>query len=504
MAFLGLLFLSRFAVAQSFTFYVTSDQGYTAGPYRDNMRNFRGVCESIALLEPGAFMISPGDLTPAGDIHWTLKKYLGESIIWYPVVGNHDVDEEGVMWLRGYNERGNELPYIVNQGPRRCIETTYSFDYENAHFVILNEYFDGESDTGADGDICDALLGWLENDLQMTEKELIFVIGHEPAFPQPDADNGVVRHPGSCLNQYPEHRDNFWRVLKEYDVFAYICGHAHTYNASQIDGVWQIQSGHARGDDEPSAPSTFLKIHVDGMLVTVDVYRETGEDWDYQDIHHTFSNRISVEAKVILQGPYDPVTDSMTTHLNTAGYLPKTSPYVEDSRTVEDIPEDVTDWVLVELMTHPDSAAVAQRSAFLHSDGRIVDDDGLNGQLPFRVLEGAYYLRIQHRNHLSVMSQEPLNFGYLEPTVYDFTQGLHQYFGGEAAQVDHEPEVYGLYAADVNQDGMVKLADELARIRPKNLHMGYLNEDVDLNGVVSLASELNRVRKNALRATHAK
>ena len=62
----------------------------------------------------------------------------------------------------------------------------------------------------------------------------------------------------------------------------------------------------------------------------------------------------------------------------------------------------------------------------------------------------------------------------------------------------------GYLACDENQDGVIKLADELNLIRPQNLQMGYLNEDVDLNGVISLASELNRVRKNALRATNAK
>ena len=56
-------------------------------------------------------------------------------------------------WLRIFNRDGNTLPNIVNVGPAGCAETTYSFDYGNAHFVVLNEYFDGSSDVGADGEV---------------------------------------------------------------------------------------------------------------------------------------------------------------------------------------------------------------------------------------------------------------------------------------------------------------------------------------------------------------
>ena len=50
---------------------------------------------------------------------------------------------------------GVSLPNIVSAGPPGCEETTYSFDYGDAHFVVLNEYYNGISDRGTDGEVAD-------------------------------------------------------------------------------------------------------------------------------------------------------------------------------------------------------------------------------------------------------------------------------------------------------------------------------------------------------------
>ena len=113
-------------------------------------------------------------------------------------------------------------PDIVNIGPSGCPETTYSFDYDNAHFVVVNEYCDNDGDDVTDGDIPDHLYNWLANDLATTAKEHIFVFGHEPAYPQPDADNGRARHMDDSLNAHPANRDRFWNLLKNAGVVAYL------------------------------------------------------------------------------------------------------------------------------------------------------------------------------------------------------------------------------------------------------------------------------------------
>ncbi len=254
----------------------------------DTPAYFRGACEAMARHGELSFLLSPGDLDPPARVHWTIQQYLGQLLPWYPVVGNHEIEHESHMsWLRGHNPGGDSLPGIVNTGPALSVETTYSFDQGDAHIVILNQYFDGSSDTGTDGDVDDALYDWLDADLAATEKPYIFVSGHEPAFPQADADWGRERHMDDCLNAHPANRDRFWSLLKEHQVLAYLCGHTHNYSAVEIDGVWQIDVGHARGAGDPDAPSTYLLIHVGATGVDLEVFRDTHlGSYAYTDIVH--------------------------------------------------------------------------------------------------------------------------------------------------------------------------------------------------------------------------
>jgi predicted phosphodiesterase len=114
-----------------------------------------------------------------------------------------------------------------------------------------------------------------------TTHERIFVVGHEPAYPQPDVDNGRLRHETDSLNAYVAHRDRFWDLLKGKGVVAYICGHTHNYSLVKIDGVWQLDAGHGRGLGDTGAPSTFSLIHVDGPIVTYETYRDAASGGSY-------------------------------------------------------------------------------------------------------------------------------------------------------------------------------------------------------------------------------
>jgi PKD repeat protein len=98
-----------------------------------------------------------------------------------------------------------------------------------------------------------------------------------------------LRHLGDSLDQYPANRDRFWSLLQNEGVLAYFCGHTHNYSAVNVDGVWQVDAGHARGAGDTGAPSTFVVVHVDGGTVTFDAYRDEHDGtYDYDDItHHT-------------------------------------------------------------------------------------------------------------------------------------------------------------------------------------------------------------------------
>lgn len=267
-----------------FSLVVTADmRGYSGPDYYDTQQYFRGTCEAIAALGSGAFMVSPGDIDPPGGVKWTIEQYIGSDYMWYPMVGNHELPGAGnesypgsnMDWLRGYDYGA------VNPGPSGCPETTYSFDYENAHFVMLNEYCDTTGDTVTDGDVPDHLYDWLVGDLSATDKTHLFVFGHEPAYPQPDADNGRVRHVGDSLDGHPANRDRLWNLLRDEGVVAYICGHTHNYSAVALDGVWQLDAGHARGLGDTGARSTFIWIDVHGDLITFKTYRDDANGGPY-------------------------------------------------------------------------------------------------------------------------------------------------------------------------------------------------------------------------------
>jgi hypothetical protein len=137
----------------------------------------------------------------------------------------------------------------------------YSFDYGNFHFAAVNEYYDGISDKGLDGDIVLETYNWLEQDLKASSGKHIFVIGHEPLVSIPDMDNGRHRHTDDSLNEYPRNAVRFYQLMMKYNVVAYICGHTHSTSYANINGLWQIDAGHSRGTEDVYPEMVFSKIN---------------------------------------------------------------------------------------------------------------------------------------------------------------------------------------------------------------------------------------------------
>jgi hypothetical protein len=226
---------------------------------------FRGAVEAMRAAGTCAFMVSPGDIDPPGPVYDVVRSVLGSSCPWYPVIGNHEAETpEDVAWLQAFNAGGTSVPRVVNPGPAGCTETSYSFDWGPAHFVVIDEYYRDAGPIGTTGDLSAAVLAWLDADLAATAQPLKVVFGHEPGWPQPDADPPHrLRHLGESLDRTPANRDAFWNVLVTRGVRAYVCGHTHDYSIIMMNGVWQVDVGHARGTADTGAPSTFLRMMVD-------------------------------------------------------------------------------------------------------------------------------------------------------------------------------------------------------------------------------------------------
>ena len=272
---------SRTMTPREFEFVVTSDMREFTPPQYSGTEYFRGACEAIRDVGAGAFMICPGDIDPPDRVRATLDTVFGINYPWYPVVGNHEAETPSDMeWLRAW--ASNDIPGLVRRGPPGAETTTFSFDHGKFHFVVLNQYYNGQKDTGSKGDVVDELYEWLKSDLRSNRRREVIVIGHEPILPTPDMDNGRLRHETDSLNAYPENSRRFHELMLQHKVKVYLCAHTHNASIVDLEGVWQIDSGHARGKGDLGAPSTFVRFLVKGRKCTVEFYRQSEINGPYR------------------------------------------------------------------------------------------------------------------------------------------------------------------------------------------------------------------------------
>ncbi len=267
-------------VSTGFNFTVSADP-------RDKITQWDNVLAAINsnVGGPGIFHLSAGDIDPLQPLRDKIDVRFGPSALWYPGIGNHEMETPADMtWLRNEYNNGNgvrtPLKNFTNQdGPASTVETTYTWDYGDAHFIMLNEYWDGTSDTGTDGDVVPALYDWLAADLAANSQPVVFVFGHEPAFP-------FNRHVGNSLDKYPANRDAFWNLLETEGVQAYFCGHTHVYKRYQPnpDGTWQIDVGNA-GNVSDGYPDghTFANVTVGSAEVRYDIWRNISGNFALED-----------------------------------------------------------------------------------------------------------------------------------------------------------------------------------------------------------------------------
>ena len=232
---------------------------------------------------------------------------------------------------------------------------------------------------------------------------------------------------------------------------------------------------------------------IEGSLLSAKTYywRIAGETLHgqtfYSDIWNFTAQPITIAAKIYLQGPYAG-GDTMNTSLNRDHFIPVSQPYSTEpwkyggDESVAEIPQGVVDWVLLELRKGLSSTTVvAKRAAFLKSDGRIVDLDGISPVAFSGIKSGGYYLVVEHRNHLSIMSADTISFSYT--TLYDFTTSLSKAYGTNS-MVDLSGGKYGMIAGDTNGDKVISVSD-YNLISSKLSQTGYKSADQNMDGKVS-------------------
>ena len=157
-------------------------------------------------------------------------------------------------------------------------------------------------------------------------------------------------------------------------------------------------------------------------------------------------------------------------------------------------PSTVVDWVLVSLRLTPEGSAICRKAALLHNDGIVEFKDG-----GFACCElshdSSYYVVIEHRNHLCVMSPEPLPVidGILTCDFRYAQSYIDNDFGyGGVGQTEVLPGIYAMFAGNGDQ---VKLVSDSGNDRndinyndrtywgSQNGTVGrYRNGDFNMNG----------------------
>lgn len=217
-------------------------------------------------------------------------------------------------------------------------------------------------------------------------------------------------------------------------------------------------------------------------------------------------NFVTVQPKVFLEGPYHQATNLMRTTLLDNQLLPLAHPYnrppwaysgTEHFATIEMMPSNMVDWVLLEARSATDNTIILEsHAAILLNDGSIVDVDGVTNGVRFFNLANneAYYLVIRHHNHLAVMSASAIPVQDFN-LIYDFTTDVNQALGNTQL-ANPATGVFALYAADFTSDGLITVVDFNYFSVQTSLLNKYIDGDCNLDGSVTIA-DFNFYQKNS-------
>lgn len=256
---------------------------------------------------------------------------------------------------------------------------------------------------------------------------------------------------------------------------------ANKYGLNKED--YYTETGRDEGVDL-SAEFPFLRYDILG--------NERTGSWDMGALEFggSQSSNINLRSKIFLQGPFN--TNLMNTNLSQNGLLPNNQPFntapwnYDGSESLSSgLNSSFVDWVLVELRNSSNpTQVVSRKAAILKNDGTLLNSDGSIG-VPFsNVQEGSYYVAVFHRNHLAVMSANPVQLS-ASSQIYDFTNGMDKAYGTNP-MANLGNGIFGMYTGDGNSNGGITIADRNEVWLPQNGTLGYLNGDFNLDGGVTI------------------
>ena len=206
---------------------------------------------------------------------------------------------------------------------------------------------------------------------------------------------------------------------------------------------------------------------------------------------------VKIAPIAMLQGAAT-TTALMNDGLRVGGIIPTTSPYTDGKTCNASVftttgNKAVVDWVWVELRdANNKNTVIAGQSALILRDGTVTSTDGVS-PLVFDKAAANYYVAVNHRNHLGVLTASAIALTPSNTTV-NFTNNINAIAGGTngVATVNGR---YTLIAGDFNGNGQVQTSD-VNSVRALLGGSGYNKADCDMNGQIQTTDINNFINPN--------
>ena len=213
---------------------------------------------------------------------------------------------------------------------------------------------------------------------------------------------------------------------------------------------------------------------------------------------------VYVPVRTFLQGPFDIDSEMMHDDLRVQGLIPLTEPFTAlgfehagegggetiDANILQATGINaVVDWVLLELRTGTAANTVVEtRSCLLLRGGTVVDKDG-SSTPRITAPPGNYHIVLRHRNHLGVMTAQPITLGGSQVTI-DLSDPIVPLYGTDAmatiggvraqwagnTEADNELRYTG---ANNDRDPILQ---QIGGIVPTAIVNGYFSTDANMDG----------------------
>ncbi len=211
--------------------------------------------------------------------------------------------------------------------------------------------------------------------------------------------------------------------------------------------------------------------------------------------------KIKLSPVVFLQGPLvTSGTAIMDDSLRSSDLIPTTSPYA-DAITCESSvfnvsgSDAIVDWVWVTLRDKNDYKTIlSSQSALLQADGDIVDTDGTS-ELVIDLPIDSYYIAVNHRNHLGIMSATTYALNTTGVTMVNLSNSLSSIYGTANSVIDMGNGIYAMISGDFDENGQIQNTDANSVIQLLGVS-GYYKADVNMNGQVQNSDVNNLVKPN--------